>query len=85
LASKTSVTAKDLKAGKVTTYKNKSGTGSITVARGTKLKDVPEVNVGGKSNKETYDPVGSTPNKTSPVAATPTSSEPVTAPEKISP
>lgn len=85
IQSKTSVTAKDLKAGKVTTYKAKSGTGSVTVARGTKFEDVPEVNVGGKTNKETYDPVGSTPNKTNPVTTKTTSTEPVTAPETIRP
>lgn len=88
LNSKTSVTAKDLAAGKVTTYKSKTGTGSVTVARGASLADVPTVNVGvdGKktvSNADAYDPVGSTPNKTSPVA-TP-SSDPVVAPETIAP
>lgn len=91
IQSKTSVTAKDLKEGKVTTYKSKKGTGSVTVARGTKLKDVPTVNVGvdgkkTKPNTEVYDPVGSTPNKKNPVSGTTGgSSDPVTAPEKISP
>lgn len=87
--SPTSVTAKDLKSGNVSTYKSKTGTGSITVARGTKLADVPTVNVGvngGKtrSNADVYDSKDvAAPKTTAPVSTG--SSAPVTAPERIDP
>ena len=91
--SKTSVSAKDLASGNVTTFKAKTGTGSITVARGTKFEDVPTVNVGVNGNKtvsnaDTYNSTDvASPPKTSPV--TPTTSTgtptPVTAPKTIKP
>ena len=84
--SKTSVTAKDLKAGNVSTFKSKNGSGSITVARGTKLKDVPTVNVGVNGNKtvkneDAYD----SKDVAAPIAAPTKSSSPVTAPETTDP
>lgn len=87
--SKTSVTAKDLADGNVSTYKAKNGVGSVTVAQGTKFDDVPEVDVGGKKNSDAYDNKDvATPTKTPPVVTTNNgggSTAPVTAPEKIDP
>lgn len=81
--SNTSVSAKDLKSGNVTTYKAKNNTGSITVARGTKFEDVPQV--GTKPNSQVYNNVDvASPTKQAPVQSG-GSSAPVTAPEKISP
>ena len=83
------MSASDLKSGNVSTYKAKSGTGSVTVSRGTTLAQTPTVNVGvngGKtrSNSEVYDSKDvATPAKTSPVSGS--SSSPVTAPEKVEP
>ncbi|WOZ55653.1 hypothetical protein CRP118_gp22 [Roseobacter phage CRP-118] len=84
--SKTSVTAKDLKDGNVTTYRAKNGVGSVTVAQGTAFKDVPQVDVGGKTNAEVYDTKDvATPSNTGTVNTGGGSSTPVTAPEKINP
>ena len=85
--SKTSVTAKDLKAGNVTTYRAKNGTGSVTVAQGTKFEDVPQVDVGGKTNAEVYDTKDVAKPKSTPTVNTGGggSSTPVVAPEKINP
>jgi hypothetical protein len=86
--SKTSVTAKDLKDGNVTTYRAKNGVGSVTVAQGTAFKDVPQVDVGGRKNSEVYDTRDvATPTYRPPVTTTGGggSSAPVTAPEKIDP
>lgn len=85
--SKTSVSAKDLKDGNVSTFKAKSGTGSITVAKGTKFEDVPTVNVGvdGKktvSNADTYNSTDVASPTTATITSTGTSS-PVTAPKTI--
>lgn len=88
-SSPTSVTAKDLKSGNVTTYKNKTGGGSVTVKRGTKLADVPTVNVGvnGGKTRPNSDVYGSkdvaAPKPTEPVGTG--SSAPVTAPDRIDP
>ena len=88
--SPTSVTAKDLKSGNVSTFKSKTGSGSLTVARGTKLEDTPTVNVGvngGKtvSNTDAYDSKDvAAPTPTAPVS-TGKSSAPVTAPETTDP
>ena len=87
--SKTSVSARDLSSGNVSTYKAKSGTGSVTVARGTSLSAVPTVNVavnGGKtrSNSDVYNSKDvAAPNKTSPEPDS--SNNSVTAPKKIEP
>lgn len=86
--SPTSVSANDLAAGRVNTFKANSGTGSLTVARGTKLEDTPQVQVGGPSNTDVYNPnpvVGTTSTQTSPVTGPSTSSDPVVAPERIEP
>lgn len=84
--SKTSVTAKDLKDGNVTTYRAKNGVGSVTVAQDTAFKDVPQVDVGGKTNAEVYDTTDvATPSNTGTVNTGGGSSTPVTAPEKINP
>ena len=86
ISSPTSVTAKDLKSGNVTTYPAKNGTGSVTVKKGTKLEDVPTVNVGvnGNATKSNEDVYSSTP-VTAPVAPVTSSPAPVTAPETIAP
>lgn len=84
--SKTSVTAKDLKDGNVTTYRAKNGVGSVTVAQGTAFKDVPQVDVGGKTNEQVYDKTDvATPTNTTTINTDSGSSTPVTAPEKIDP
>lgn len=84
--SKTSVTAKDLKDGNVTTYRAKNGVGSVTVAQGTAFDDVPQVDVGGKTNEEVYDKTDvATPTNTTTINTDSGSSTPVTAPEKIDP
>ncbi len=82
LNSPTSVSAKDLKSGNVSTYKNKTGGGSVTVSRGTALKDVPQV--GSKPNSEVYSSKDvATPPPMAPVSSG--SNAPVTAPELIDP
>jgi hypothetical protein len=87
--SKTSVTAKDLADGNVTTYRAKNGIGSVTVAQGTAFKDVPQVDVGGRKNSEVYNTRDvATPTYRPPVTTNTGgggSTAPVTAPEKIDP
>jgi hypothetical protein len=84
--SKSSVTAKDLKAGNVSTYKAKNGTGSLTVSRGTTLDQAPTVDVGvnggtTRSNADVYD----SKDVAAPKPVSTGSSSPVTAPELIDP
>jgi len=83
--SPTSVTAKDLKEGNVSTFKAKTGSGSITVARGTAFKDVPQVT--SKPNADVYDSKDvAAPVKAAPITtADNRSTAPVTAPEVIDP
>ena len=86
ISSPTSVTAKDLKSGNVSTFKSKTGSGSVTVKRGTKLKDVPTVNVGvnGKKTVSNADAYNSKDVATPP-PATVKSSPSVVAPETTDP
>ena len=86
--SKSSVTANDLSAGRVSTYKAKSGSGSLTVSRGTSLAQAPTVNVGvngnpTRSNTDVYNSQDvAAPKATAPVSGG-GSSAPVTAPERL--